>query len=147
LAPQEVFFENGKIGAILGGGPPFFPPFPPPPFFSPLSSNFLLSSQVYIQLNSKTLFYLHFSAIKDQKILSTLQRGRHLLQACNILGVRTQMLCTPQMKHLCKPHNCCAARLLRNLGLQLDFLCQNGEVFRKMSSTDPNCGINSRVVG
>jgi hypothetical protein len=36
LAPQEIFFENGKIGAILGGGPPFFPPLSPP--FSPLCS-------------------------------------------------------------------------------------------------------------
>jgi hypothetical protein len=37
LAPQEIFFEDGKIGAILGGGLPFFPPLFPL-LFSPLSS-------------------------------------------------------------------------------------------------------------
>jgi hypothetical protein len=79
---------------------------------------------------SKTLFYLHFSALKTIKYCQLCSKVAGT--CCNILGVRTQMLCTPQMKHLCKPHNCCAALLLRNLGLQLDFLCQNGEFFRKM---------------
>jgi hypothetical protein len=49
LAPQEIVFEDGKIGAILGGGPPFFPSFFPP-FFLPFLLFPLLSPQVYIQL-------------------------------------------------------------------------------------------------
>ena len=45
LGSAGDFFENGKIGAILGGGPPFFPP-----FFLPFLPFPLLSPQVYIQL-------------------------------------------------------------------------------------------------
>jgi hypothetical protein len=137
LGSAGDFFENGKIVAILGGGPLFSPSFFPS-FFLPFFPFPLLSPQVYIQLMlSKTLFYLHFSAIKNHKILFTLlQSGRHLLQHpwrphSNALHSADEA----PLQHLCKPRNSCAALLLGNLGLQLDFLCQNGEFFRKMSST------------
>ena len=78
---RRFFLKTAKLGpfwvVVSLFSPSFFPsfflPFLPFPFLSP---------QVYIQLMlSKTLFYLHFSAIKNHKILFTLQQsGRHLLQ-------------------------------------------------------------------
>ena len=83
LAPQEIFFENGKIGAILGGGPPpLFPLlFPFSPTFSLSSFPLSLTPGLHSTNAFKNLVLFALQCIKNHKILSTLQQsGRHLLQ-------------------------------------------------------------------